>query len=109
MRTSPLQPPGQEKPMDQVRVGIIGSAFSSNIHAEAFEEVPEAVIVAGCSPNRAHVAEFAQKWKVPVAVTDYRQVLDLKDIDVGVVGIPKDLRPRVAGAAAKTGVPGIAR
>ena len=37
--------------MDQVRVGIIGSAFSSSIHAEAFEEVPEAVIVAVCSLN----------------------------------------------------------
>ena len=34
--------------MDQVRVGIIGSAFSSSIHAEAFEEVPEAVLVAVC-------------------------------------------------------------
>ena len=89
--------------MDQVRVGLIGSAFSSNIHAEAFEEVPEAVIVAACSPNRAHVAEFAQKWKVPVAVTDYRKLLDRKDIDVVVVGIPNDLHREVVVAAAKAG------
>jgi myo-inositol 2-dehydrogenase / D-chiro-inositol 1-dehydrogenase len=89
--------------MDQVRVGIIGSAFSSNIHAEAFVEVAEAVIVAVCSPNRAHVAEFAQKWKVPVAVTDYRKVLDRKDIDVVVVGIPNDLHREVVVAAAKAG------
>ena len=89
--------------MDQVRVGIIGSAFSSSIHAEAFEEVPEAVIVAVCSPNRAHVAEFAQKWKVPVAVTDYRKLLDRKDIDVVVVGIPNDLHREVVVAAAKAG------
>src|SRR3989454_7679176 len=89
--------------MDQVRVGLIGSAFSSNIHAEAFEEVPEAVIVAACSPNRAHVAEFAQKWKVPVAVTDYRKLLDRKDIDVVVVGIPNDLHREVVIAAAKAG------
>ncbi len=89
--------------MDQVRVGLIGSAFSSNIHAEAFEEVPEAVIVAACSPNRGHVAEFAQKWKVPVAVTDYRKLLDRKDIDVVVVGIPNDLHREVVVAAAKAG------
>src|SRR6266699_2485127 len=89
--------------MDQVRVGLIGSAFSSNIHAEAFEEVPEAVIVAVCSPNRVHVAEFAQKWKVPVAVTDYRKLLDRKDIDVVVVGIPNDLHREVVVAAAKGG------
>jgi len=47
--------------MDQVRVGIIGSAFSSNIHAEALQEVPEAKVVAACSTNKGHVEEFARK------------------------------------------------
>lgn len=89
--------------MDQVRVGIIGSAFSSNIHAEAFEEVPEAVIVAASSPNKAHVEEFARKWKIPAAGTDYRKVLDRKDVDVVVVGIPNDLHREVVTAAAKAG------
>jgi predicted dehydrogenase len=89
--------------MDQVRVGIIGSAFSSNIHAEAFEEVPEAVLTGACSPNKSHVEEFARKWKIPVAVTDYRKLLDRKDIDVVVVGIPNDLHCEVVSAAAKAG------
>jgi len=89
--------------MDQVRVGIIGSAFSSNIHAEAFQEVPEAVLVAACSPNKKHVEEFAGKWKIPSFFTDHRKVFDRKDIDVVVVGIPNDMHREVVEAAAKAG------
>ncbi len=89
--------------MDRVRVGIIGSAFSSNIHAEAFQEVPEAVVVSACSPNQAHVEEFARRWKIPSTATDYRKLLDRKDIDVVVVGIPNDLHGEVVTAAAKAG------
>ena len=89
--------------MEQVRVGIIGSAFSSNIHAEAFEEVPEAVIVAACSPNKAHVEAFAHKWKIPAITTDYRKLIDRNDVDVIVVGIPNDRHREVVTAAAQAG------
>lgn len=89
--------------MDQVRVGIVGSAFSSNIHAEALQEVPEALVVAAASPNRAHVEEFAAKWKIPTALTDYRKLVDRKDIDVVVVGIPNDLHRKVVVDAARAG------
>lgn len=89
--------------MDQLRVGIVGSAFSSNIHAEALEEVPEATVVVACSPNRGHVEEFGRKWKIPSIETDYRKVLDRKDVDLVVVGIPNDLHREVVVAAAKAG------
>lgn len=89
--------------MDQVRVGIIGSAFSSNIHAEALEEVCEARITAACSSNKGHVEEFARKWKIPWTTTDYRQLLERKDVDAVVVGIPNDLHRQVVVAAAEAG------
>ncbi len=89
--------------MDQVRLGIIGSAFSSTIHAEALQEVPEARVVVACSPNKAHVEAFARRWKIPSAVTDYRKVLERKDVDAIVVGIPNDLHREVVVAAAKAG------
>lgn len=89
--------------MDKVRVGIIGSAFVSSLHAEAFAEISEAKLVAACSPNKQHVQEFASKWKIPTAVTDYRKVMDLKDVDVVVVGIPNYLHREVVEAAAEAG------
>lgn len=89
--------------MDQIRVGIIGSAFSSNIHAEALQEVPEAVVVAACSTNKTRINSFARKWKIPSTFTDYRKLLDRKDIDLIVVGIPNDLHREVVVAAADAG------
>jgi myo-inositol 2-dehydrogenase / D-chiro-inositol 1-dehydrogenase len=89
--------------MDRVRVGIVGSAFSSNIHAEAFAEIPEAELVAACSPNRKHVEAFAGKWKIPAVYTDYRKLVESKNVDAVVVGIPNDLHRAVVTAAADAG------
>jgi predicted dehydrogenase len=89
--------------MEKVRVGIIGSAFVSSLHAEAFRDVPQAELVAVASPNKGHVEDFARKWKVPFAVTDYRKVMERKDVDVVVVGIPNDLHREVVVAAAQVG------
>jgi myo-inositol 2-dehydrogenase/D-chiro-inositol 1-dehydrogenase len=89
--------------MDQVGVGIIGSAFSSNIHAEALEEVCEARITAACSTNKERVEEFGRKWKIPWTATDYRQLLERKEVDVVVIGIPNDLHREVVVAAAEAG------
>jgi len=89
--------------MDQVHIGIIGSAFSSNIHAEALQEVAQAKIVAACSPNKGHVEEFARKWRIPNSTTDYRDLIRRKDVDALVIGIPNDLHREVVAAAAKAG------
>ena len=89
--------------MDRVKVGIIGSAFVSSIHAEALQDVPEAEIVAVCSQNKQHAEEFAQKWKIPSALTDYRKLMDRNDVDVVVIGIPNDLHCAVVTAAAEAG------
>jgi myo-inositol 2-dehydrogenase / D-chiro-inositol 1-dehydrogenase len=89
--------------MDQVRVGIVGSAFSSNIHAEALEEVCEARMTAACSSNKERAEEFARKWKIPWTTTDYRRLMERKDVDVVVVGIPNDLHREVVVAAAEAG------
>lgn len=89
--------------MDKVRVGIIGGGFVSNIHAEAFGEVPEAFLVAVCNVDKPALQEFARKWKIPATTTDYRKLLERKDVDVVVVGIPNDLHRKVVVAAAEAG------
>jgi len=89
--------------MEQVRVGIIGSAFVSNIHAEALQEVSEAAVVAAASPNKDHVEDFARKWGIPTFTPDYRNLLDRADVDLVVVGIPNDLHRKVVVDAAEAG------
>jgi predicted dehydrogenase len=89
--------------MEKVRIGIIGSAFVSNIHTEALQDVCEAEVVAVCSPTKGHAEEFARRWRIPNAFTDYRRVLDRKDVDAVVIGIPNDLHCKVVAAAAEAG------
>ena len=89
--------------MDKVRVGIIGCGFVSQLHAEAFQEVPEAELVAACGSNPFGVVEFGHRWNIPFTTTDYRRLLDNKEIDMLVVGIPNDLHREVVVAAAEAG------
>jgi len=89
--------------MDKVRLGIIGSAFVSSLHTEALSEVPEAEVVAVCSPGKGHAAAFAERWQIPSFSTDYRKLLDRRDVDAVVVGIPNDLHREVVVAAADAG------
>jgi myo-inositol 2-dehydrogenase / D-chiro-inositol 1-dehydrogenase len=89
--------------MDQVRVGIIGSAFSSNLHAEALKEVCEARITAACSKDKDRVEDFGRRWGIPWTATDYRLLVERRDVDAVVVGIPNDLHREVVLAAAEAG------
>lgn len=89
--------------MDKVRVALIGGGFVSDIHAEAFQESPEAQLVAVCNVNKDALESFARKWKIPNTFSDYRKVLDRKDVDMVVLGIPNDLHQEVAVAAADAG------
>ncbi len=45
--------------MDKVGVGVIGSQFIAEIHAESLAGIPNAEIVAVASPTQTHVSDFA--------------------------------------------------
>ena len=65
----------------RVKVGIIGSQFEADIHAESFRLMPdEAEVVAVASPTPGNAARFAEKHKIPRFFTDYRQMLAEPDI-----------------------------
>ncbi|MFQ6097683.1 MAG: Gfo/Idh/MocA family protein [Armatimonadota bacterium] len=89
--------------MTKVGVGIIGSRFVSEIHAEAFARVPEAEIRAVASRTESHARAYADKHGVPKWFTDYRRLLELDEIDVICVGVPNDLHCQVTVDAASAG------
>jgi myo-inositol 2-dehydrogenase / D-chiro-inositol 1-dehydrogenase len=89
--------------MEKVRVGIIGSAFVSSLHAEALQGCCDAELIAAASPNRTHAEEFASRWRIPHVSTDYRRLLERDDVDAVVIGIPNDLHREVVIAAAEAG------
>jgi predicted dehydrogenase len=87
--------------MDTVGVGLIGSQFISAIHFEALRSVPAARVVAVSSPTIEHVRPFAEQRGIPRWHVDYRQMLDLPEVQLVVIGAPNDLHcPIVLDAAA---------
>jgi len=89
--------------MRPVGVGIIGSQFISTIHAEALRAYPHAEIRAVASPTAGHAKAFAERLSIPHALTDYKKMLAMPEIDMVVVGVPNDLHHRVTLDAAAAG------
>jgi myo-inositol 2-dehydrogenase / D-chiro-inositol 1-dehydrogenase len=88
----------------KVKVGIIGSQFQADIHAESFRLMPdEAEVVAVASPTAGHAARLARKYGIPRVFRDYRQMLAERDIELVTITAPNALHAPMTIAAAKAG------
>jgi myo-inositol 2-dehydrogenase / D-chiro-inositol 1-dehydrogenase len=86
---------------ERVKVGLIGSQFISSIHAEALGHCRDAELHAVASPTPGNAARFAERHGVPHPFTDYRRMLDLKELDLIVIGAPNNWHcPMTCEAAA---------
>jgi predicted dehydrogenase len=83
-----------------VAVGLIGSQFISSIHAEALRHCPQAELAAVASPTPGNAAGLAQRFGIPCALTDYRELLARPEIQLVVVGVPNHLHCQVVVDAA---------
>lgn len=89
--------------MRDIGVGIVGSGFVAEIHAEALRRVPNARVVAACSPTAAHVARFAERHLLPSWTTDLRRLLEMPEIDVISICAPNPVHCEITEAAAAAG------
>jgi predicted dehydrogenase len=89
--------------MESVGVGIIGSGFVAEIHAESFRQVPNARLVGVASPTGNRAAEFAAKHALPHSYTEYRALLERPDIQVVSLCLPNDLHCQATLDAAAAG------
>ncbi len=89
--------------METIGIGIIGSGFIAEIHAEALRTVPGARIAAVASPTEGKAAAFAAKHGVPHAYTDYRALLDRPDVQIVSLCLPNDRHCEATEAAAAAG------
>jgi predicted dehydrogenase len=88
---------------ERVRVGIVGSQFISTIHARSLLACPQAELYGVASPTPGNAERFAQQFGIPHHFTDYRQLLDLAEVDLIVIGTPNDTHYRIALDAAAAG------
>src|SRR3990172_4734866 len=88
----------------RVKVGIIGSQFEADIHAESFRIMPdEAEVVAVASPTADHAEAFAKRHGVPRFFTDYKQMLAEKDIEMVTIAAPNALHAQMTLDIAEAG------
>ncbi len=88
----------------KVKVGIIGSQFEADIHAAAFQIMPEeAEVVAVASPTPGHAEELAKKYGIPRVFRDYREMLKETDIEMVTITAPNSLHARMTVDIAHAG------
>lgn len=86
-----------------LRWGLLGTGFISNATAEAIGASDGSVIRAIAGRNPDAVAEFQNKYDIPVAAHGFDDVINNLEIDVIYIGVPNHVHHTLSIAAAKQG------
>ena len=93
-----------------LNIGMIGYGFMGRAHSNAYRKVTnffdlgyQPVLKAVCGRNRAKTEEFADRWGYESVETDWKNLVERKDIDAVDICVPNDLHMEIAVAAAKAG------
>src|ERR1041385_6293544 len=96
--------------MKKLNVGMIGYGFMGRAHSNAYRKVSnffdleyQPVLKAACARDASKIKEFAQKWGYESTETDWRKLLERKDIDAVDICTPNNTHKEIAIAAAKAG------
>jgi myo-inositol 2-dehydrogenase / D-chiro-inositol 1-dehydrogenase len=89
--------------IETVRVGLVGSGFVTSIHYEALRCLPGAQVVGVASPSPGHAERFAAERGIAHHFSDLRALLDLRELDMVVLGLPNDRHCEAACLAAQAG------
>ncbi len=86
---------------DKVGIGIVGSQFISSIHVEALKSVVDAQIIAVMSPTKGNAKQFAEKHNIPHHFDKLEDMLQMREIDLILIGAPNKFHCEITLKAAK--------
>jgi predicted dehydrogenase len=96
-----------KKPLN---IGMIGYGFMGRAHSNGYRRVSNffnleytPVLKAACARDAAKAKAFADQWGYESIETDWRKLLERKDIDAVDICVPNNLHKEIAIAAAKAG------
>src|SRR5512135_1743441 len=97
----------QTKPLN---VGIVGYGFMGRTHSNAYKRVNDffdveyrPVLKAVCGRGGENAGAFAERWGYESVETDWRRLVDRKDIDAIDICTPNNTHAEIAVAAAEAG------
>jgi len=93
-----------------LNIGLIGYGFMGRTHSNAFLQAGryfdlpyQPVLKAVCARNPERVKPFADNWGYESVETDWRKLVERKDIDLIDIASPNDTHAEIAIAAAQAG------
>ena len=93
-----------------LNIGMVGYGFMGRTHSNAFLQAGRffdlpfrPVLQAVCARNPERVKAFADNWGYASAETDWRRLIERKDIDLIDIASPNDTHAEIAIAAAQAG------
>ncbi len=94
----------------KINIGLIGYGFMGRTHSNGYRKAPnfftmdyEPVLKAVCGRDEKNAKAFAEQWGYESVETDWRKLLERKDIDLVDICTPNDSHMEIAIAAAKAG------
>ena len=94
----------------KLNIGMIGAGFMGRTHSNAFRQVGaffnvdyEPVLKAIMTRHADGAASFADNWGYESAESDWRKLIERKDIDLIDIASPNDTHAEIAIAAAQAG------
>ncbi|MCA9266964.1 MAG: Gfo/Idh/MocA family oxidoreductase [Planctomycetales bacterium] len=95
----------------RLNIGMIGYGFMGRAHSNGYRRVPnffpdlevQPVLKAACARSKDAIQKFADTWGYESIETDWRALIDRKDIDAIDVCVPNNLHKEISLAAAAAG------
>jgi predicted dehydrogenase len=94
----------------QLNIGLVGAGFMGRTHSNAFRQVGQffdldyqPVLKAVATRNAQNAADFAVNWGFESSESDWRRLIERRDIDVIDIASPNDTHAEMAIAAAQAG------
>jgi predicted dehydrogenase len=93
-----------------LNIGIVGYGFMGRTHANAYHNAANffdaplrPVLKAACGRDEAKLKAYADNWGFESTETDWRKLIERKDIDAIDICTPNDSHAEIAMAAARAG------
>jgi myo-inositol 2-dehydrogenase/D-chiro-inositol 1-dehydrogenase len=96
--------------MKNLNIGLVGYGFMGRTHSNAFHQAPRffdlpfrPVLKAICARDADRAKRFASNWGYEGVESDWRKLVERKDIDLIDIASPNDTHHEIAIAAAQAG------
>ena len=87
----------------RVRIGVIGLGIMGEQYIRAFRNHPLAEVTAAASRTPERAAEVANRYSIPTACAEWRELVERQDVDAVYVATPDHLHYEPARAALEAG------